>query len=163
MSLLVQIIIVGVVFLAGLGTGWKAHVGVVAQAELEAADARATDAKKQIRVIDKASATQVAILSRINNQLGEAREKIANLSGRECLGSGTVGMLNSINSEPGATPASQPASAPSAAATGGDERYATEADTARAIAICRATYAAVAGQLNQILDIEDKRHPAEKE
>ena len=161
MSLLTQIVIAGVIFLAGLGTGWKAHVGVVAEAELKAADARASDARKQIRTIDKASSAQVASLARINSQLGDAREKIANLSGRECLGSGTVGMLNAINSEPGATAASQPASAPAAAAAGGDERYATEADTARAIAICRATYAAVAGQLNQILDIEDKRHPPE--
>lgn len=161
MSLLAQIVIAGVIFLAGLGTGWKAHMGVVAQAELEAADARATDAKKQIRTIDKASAAQVAALTRINTQLGDAREKIAKLSGRKCLDAGTVSMLNAINSEPGATIASKPASAPAAAAASGDERYATEADTARAIAICRAGYAAVAGQLNQILDIEDKRNPPE--
>lgn len=161
MSLLIQIVLAGVIFLAGLGTGWKVHMGVVAQAELEAADARATDAKKQIRVIDKASAAQVASLARINNQLGDARENISKLSGRECLGAGTVGMLNSINSEPGATLASQPASSPAAVAAGGDERYSTEADVARAIAICRASYAGVAGQLNQILDIEDKRHPPE--
>lgn len=159
MSLLAQIVLAGVIFLAGMAGGWKAHMGVVAQAELAAADARASDAKRQIRTIDKASTAQVANLARINSQLGDAREKIASLSGRECLDSGTVGVLSAINSEPGATPASQPASAPAAPAAGGDERFATEADTARAIAICRASYAAVAGQLNQILDIEEQRHP----
>ncbi|KRC30704.1 hypothetical protein ASE31_00540 [Acidovorax sp. Root217] len=35
--------------------------------------------------------------------------------------------------------------------------YASERDTAAHIAICRAGYAALADQVNQILDIEDKR------
>ena len=160
-TLLIQIVIAAVLFAAGGATGIKWQLGVQARAQLAAADARATDAKQQIKAIDKASAAHVATLANINNQLGNAREQIAKLSGRECFSAGTVRLLNAIGSEPGAAAASQPASAPAAAAPAGDERFATEADTARAIAICRASYSAVAGQLNQILDIEDKRHPPE--
>lgn len=150
------------IFVAGGMGGIKWQLGVQARAQLAAADARATDAKAQIKNIDKASATQVATVATLNKQLGAAREKIGALSNRECLAAGTVGMLNALGAEPGAAAAGQPAGAPPAAAPGGDERYATQADTARAIAICRATYAAVSGQLNQILDIEAQRHPADE-
>ena len=60
--------------------------------------------------------------------------------------------------------ASSPAGAPSAAAAPGAHPpslgYASERDTARWIASCRAQYGAVAEQLEQILDIEDNRERA---
>lgn len=144
-------------FGAGLGTGIKWQRGVQAQADAAAADARAADAKRQIRALDTASATQVATLAKLNNQLGDAREKIALLSGRECFGAATVGVLNAIGGEPVPTPASQPASETAAPASGNGIRFATERDAAGYIALCRARYAEVAGQLNAILDLEEGR------
>jgi hypothetical protein len=56
------------------------------------------------------------------------------------------------------TPAANPASAPPApAAPAPDDAYVTERDTAEHIALCRASYAEVSDQLDQILDIEDER------
>ena len=59
---------------------------------------------------------------------------------------------------------SRPAGAPSSTAAPGAHTpnlgYASERDTARWIATCRAQYGAVAEQLEQILDIEDNRERA---
>lgn len=49
------------------------------------------------------------------------------------------------------------AAAPATPAPDDAAGYASERDTAEHIAICRASYAAVSDQLNQILDIEDER------
>ena len=71
-------------------------------------------------------------------------------------------MLNNIGSSglgvrtPAANPA-HPAAAPAAPAPDDAAGYASERDTAEHIAICRARYAEVSDQLNQILDIEEKR------
>lgn len=160
--MLAQLAIALAVFLAGGMGGIKWQLGVQARAQLVAQQALETDKKFQNKINDQASAAQAATLAGINKNLGNAREHIAKLSGRQCLGAGTVRLLNALGAEPGAAAARQPAGAPGAVAAGGDDRFATEADTARAIAICRSTYAAVSGQLNQILDIEDKRHPPDE-
>lgn len=144
-------------FGAGLAIGIKWQRGVQALADVEATDVRATDGKRQIRVMDTASTTQVATLANLNNQLGNAREKIALLSGRECLDAATVGVLNAIGGQPVPAAASEPAGETATAAAGDGIRYATERDAAGYIALCRARYAEVAGQLNAILDVEDAR------
>lgn len=149
--MLAQLAIALAVFLAGGMGGIKWQLGVQARAQLVAQQALETDKRFQNKINDQASAAQAATLAGINKDLGNAREHIAKLSGRQCLGAGTVRLLNALGAEPGA-----------AAASGGDDRFASEADTARAIAVCRSIYAAVSGQLNQILDIEDKRHPPDE-
>lgn len=154
--------LVGAVALSvgGFGFGIKYEKGVQARALVAAADVRAAEAKREIKVIDKASLAQVKQVASLNQQLGDAREKIANLSGRQCLDAGTVSVLNNIGNADNLPAApSQPASAPAAAAPAAGQRWATDADTARAIAICRARYAEVSSQLDKILDIEDARRP----
>ena len=44
-------------------------------------------------------------------------------------------------------------------AAGAPQAFATDRDVSTAIADCRASYGAVASQVNQILDIEERRHP----
>ena len=144
-------------FGAGTATGIKWQLGVQARVDLAAADARSADAKRQIKTIDTASQTHVTALANLNNQLGVAREKIALLSGRQCLDAGTVRMLNAIGDQPVSAAAVESESAAAAAASGTGIRFATERDAAGAIAICRARYAELSSQLNQILDIEDAR------
>ena len=145
------------IFAAGGATGIKWQLGVQARADMAAADLRAADAKAQIRAMDKSSGQHAAALANINHQLGAAHEKIVSLSGRECLDAGTVGMLNAIGGEPVPAAAIQSAGEAPALATGGGIRFATERDAASAIATCRARYAEVASQVNQILDIEAAR------
>lgn len=159
MSWAAQLAIALVIFAAGGAGGIKWQLGVQARADLAAAEARASDARRQIKAIDKAASAHVTALAAINNQLGAAREKIATLSDRECLDADTVGVLNATGGEPVRAAAGEPAGAPAAVATSGDLRFATERDAANAIAICRARYAEVSSQLRQILDIEEARHP----
>lgn len=144
---------------------WGAADADRLRAEQTARDAAESDARQQRRFADQAAARHAAALAAINTQLGDARAHIARLSDRQCLAAGTVRMLNNIGAPTGLgvrAPAANPASAsPAPAAPAADEAtsYATERDTADHIATCRASYAAVSDQLNQILDFEDKRHP----
>jgi hypothetical protein len=153
---------VALAFVAGGAGGIKWQQGVQARVDLAAAEARATDSRGQIRAMDKAAGAHAAALTTLNKQLGAAREKIANLSGRECLDSDVVRVLNDIGDKPVRAPASHPESAPPAVAVGGGLRFATDRDAAGAIAVCRARYSEVSSQLNQILDIEDGRTPPGK-
>ncbi|MBP8285387.1 MAG: hypothetical protein KAX57_00955 [Rhodoferax sp.] len=157
MSPALIIALAAAVFAAGGATGIKWQIGVQARATLAAQTAREGDAKRQVRAIDTASTTHVATLARLNNQLGTAREQIALLSGRECLDAGTVGLLNAIGHQPMPAAAPEPADQAPATAAGAGIRFATERDTASAIATCRARYAELSSQLDQILDIEDAR------
>lgn len=154
------------------GAGWKVQAWRYdaadadrMRAEQTAAAARESDARQQRRFADQAAARHAATLAQLNAQLGDARAHIARLSDRPCLGAGTVGMLNNIGAPASLSvraPAANPAGAPTAPATPAPDdasSYATERDTADHIATCRASYAAVRDQLNQILDFEDKRHP----
>lgn len=161
MSWAIQLVIALSIFAAGAAGGIKWELGVQARAELAAQQALESDAIQQRKFGDKAAGDHAATLAKLNNQLGYAREKIALLSGRQCLDAGTIGVLNSIgDSVPAA--ASEPASAPTTAAAGTGLRFATERDVAGYIALCRARYREVAGQLNEILDIEGRRQAPEK-
>jgi len=154
MSWAIQLVIALAIFAGGTATGIKYHVGVVAQRELAAAKAAESDRVQQRKFNDVASGKHAGALSKLSTQLGDARAHIANLSGRPCLSAGTVGVLNAIGADSGGTPASQPAGAP--------EAVATDRDVSTAIAICRNWYGEVSSQLNQILDIEDRRYPPAK-
>lgn len=139
---------------------WAAADGQRAEQEQAAQQARETDARQQRHFADQAAARHAAALATVQAQLGDARAHIARLSDRPCLSAGTARMLNNIGASGLGvrTPAANPAGAPPApAAPAPDDAYASERDTAEHIAICRASYAAVSDQLNQILDIEDER------
>ena len=142
---------------------WGAADADRMRAEQTAATAREATARQQRFDADQAAAKHAAALATLNTKLGDARAHIARLSDRQCLAAGTVRMLNGIGAPTGLgmrATAANPAGAPTAPATPApDDGYSTERDTADHIATCRASYAAVSDQLNQILDIEDKRHP----
>lgn len=144
---------------------WGAHEADRLQAEQTARDARESDARQQRRFADQAAARHAATLAQLNAQLGDARAHIARLSDRPCLGAGTVGMLNNIGAPAGPGVRTHPGQlagappTPAASALDDASSYATERDTADHIATCRASYAAVSYQINQILDIEDRRSP----
>ena len=139
---------------------WAAADGQRIAQEQAAQQARETDARQQRRFADQAAAQHAQQLATLNTQLGAAHAHIARLSDRQCLTAGTVRMLNNIGASglgvraPAANPAGAP---PAPAAPAADDAYASERDTAEHIALCRASYAEVSDQLNQILDIEDER------
>lgn len=151
MSWAIQLVIALAIFAGGTATGIKYHVGVVAQRELKAERAAATDRVQQHRFNDKASGQHATNVAKLSTQLGDARAHIAKLSGRSCLDARTVGVLNAIGDDTSGTPASQPAGAP--------EAVATDRDVSTFIAVCRTQYGEVSSQINKILDIEDRRHP----
>lgn len=134
---------------------WRWTANTAAQREAEH-QARESDARQQRRFNDQAAGAHARTVAALNTQLGDARAQIALLSDRQCLDAGTVRMLNGIGASGIGVraPTGSPAGAPAAPA----ERGASERDTAEHIALCRARYAEVSGQLNQILDIEDGRH-----
>lgn len=171
MVLYIKTAIVASIFMIGAASGyiaqawrWAAADGERAAQDLIAQQARETDARQQRHFADQAAARHAAALATVQTQLGDARAHIARLSDRPCLSAGTARMLNNIGASgigvrtPAANPAGAPP-APAAPAPDDASSYATERDTADHIATCRASYAAVADQLNQILDFEDKRHP----
>lgn len=157
MSWAVQAVIAAIIFAAGGAAGIKWHAGLDAIAAQKAAEVRESDARKQIRTADTAATSHAKALATVNNQLGAAREKIATLSGRECFGADTTGVLNAIGTDNVPAPAGEPAGAPPAVAAGTGLRFTTDRDAAGYIALCRARYAEVASQVNQILDIEEAR------
>ena len=135
-------------------------------AERVADEARQSDAKQQRQLNDTASGRHAATVAALNNKLGDARAQIATLSAdRQCLDARTVGMLNNLGTASSLglrTPASESAGAAAAAATPQADSatstgYASERDTADWIAICRTRHDELASQVNQILDIEDRR------
>lgn len=168
------VIAAAVALAAAFGAGWgaqgwrlgakdaerlRAEASVRDQAEVRAAEQRDYNQTR--------AGLHAAALAGLNTQLGDARAHIATLSRTQrCLGAGTVGVLNHIG-KPSAgdvrAPAGQPdgaaATAAGSAADGAQSAgYASEHDTAEHIATCRARYAELSSQLNQILDIEGRRH-----
>ena len=146
-----QLALASIIFAAGGGAGIKWHAGIDAQHALAEKDLRDSDARQQRQFIDLAAGKHASAVAKLSNQLGNAREKIATLSGRACLDADTVGVLNAIGGEPVRAPAGSAAGAP--------QLVATDRDVSRAIAACRAGYGELASQLNQILDIEEQKHP----
>ncbi len=132
------------------------------EAERVAEEARQSDAKQQRQFNDTASGRHAAKVATLNTQLGDARAQIATLSAdRQCLDARTVGMLNNLGTASSLglrTPAGEPArTADATAAHTPNTGYASERDTADWIALCKVRYGAVADQLNEILDIEERR------
>lgn len=160
MSIAVRLAISILLLVAGFAAGVKYHVGVDAARDLEARELRDTDERQQRKFNDVQAGAHATQVDRLSTQLGNAREKIATLSGRACLDVGTVRVLNGtgVPQRSGAA-ADEPADAPAAAAAATGLRYSTDRDVAGYIALCRTEYARVADQLNLILDIEDRRHP----
>lgn len=134
-------------------------------AERVAKDAADSDARQQRLFNDTAAGRHAADLAGLNTQLGDARARIALLSStRQCLDAGTVRLLNDIGKPAGGlglrTPAGDPARAAAAAAGSGADAAgagASEQAAAQQIAICRSGYATLSSQVNQILDIEERR------
>ena len=151
---------------------WQANTAAAADkrhaAEEQARELRDADARQQRQLADRKAGEHAAALAGLNTQLGDARAHIAKLSDRRCLDAGTVGMLNAIG-KPAApdlglrAPAGDTAGAAATAAGPADDTggYASERDAAEYIALCRARYAEVSGQLNSILDIEEARDAAQ--
>lgn len=159
MGLLAQLVIALALFTGGFAGGIKWHVGIVAERELEEQLLREADARQQRRFNDLQAGRHATVLASLNTQLGKANAKIARLSGRTCLDAGTVGVLNATGVLPGGTAPVDAASAPAAPAEPAGNRTSTDVDVAGYIALCRTRYAEIASQLNQILDIEERRHP----
>lgn len=157
MSWAAQFAIACAVFIAGAMGGVKYQLGVQGRKDVVAIEARATDSRRQLRIIDTASTAHLTELRTINKKLGDARAHIATLSSRPCLSEPTVSLLNSIGDQPVRTATGESESAPGAPAVAGGIRFATERDTAQQIAVCRAGYAELSSQVNSILDIEDAR------
>lgn len=149
MSWALQPVLALAIFAGGGAAGIKYHAGVDAQRELVAKELRESDSRQQRKFSDTAAGKHASTVATLSNQLGNAREKIATLSGRTCLDAGTVSMLNAIGGQPVRAAASDAAGAPQA--------FATDRDVSAAIATCRAGYGEVESQLNQILDIEERR------
>ncbi|WP_428001786.1 hypothetical protein [Acidovorax sp.] len=129
--------------------------------------ARQSDALQQRKFSDTAAGAHARTVATLNQQLGDARAHAATLSPhRQCLDAGTVRLLNATGRVPGGVGLRASASHLAGAATapagpgadaGAGDAFASERDTAAHIATCRAGYAALADQVNQILDIEDQR------
>lgn len=132
-------------------------------AEQQADAARQAEARQQREQADAAAGKHAARVAALSTQLGDARAQIARLSDRQSLDAGTVRLLNNLGTGSGLglrTPASQPAGAATVAATAQADPatgYASERDTADWIATCKVRHDALADQVNQILDIEDRR------
>jgi len=166
MSWLVKLALVAAAIAAVIGgyTWWRGgvlHEGVLQERaiwvakEKQSLELQAADARQQRQFNDQAATKHIAAVTLLSNQLGTANEKITKLSGRQCLDGDTVRVLNDI----GTTPGSQPGRAAASEPAGTPEAVATDRDVATSIAICRAQYGELSDQLNQILDIEDRRHP----
>ncbi|WP_343591893.1 hypothetical protein [Paracidovorax wautersii] len=159
--------------LAGAGT-WRVqewrHDAIDArrqQAEREVEALQQADARQSRAFADRQAGQHAAELAQLNTQLGDARAHIAALSrDRQCLGAGTVRVLNAIGKSPAGdvrAAAGQPDDPPPAAAGSAADGaqpagYASERDTADYIALCRKGYAELSSQLNRIQDIEERRH-----
>lgn len=120
--------------------------------KLATANALASDRRQQRLFNDVAAGQHATAVDKLSNQLGVAREKIATLSGRQCLDASTVRVLNAIGGD-------QPGRAAAGELASTSEASASDQDVGTAIATCRAWYGQVSDQLNKILDIEDRRHP----
>ncbi len=149
------------VLLAGIWLGYQWHAGATARAQIEAQAAFEKDRQETQDLADQRAIHHAEQLHYLSEQLGAAHVQISKLTSRDCLDAGTVGMLNAIGTTMPAT-ASEPAD--QAATTTGNPihgfRFSTNQDLAEQIAVCRAAYVDVSGQVNAILDIEDARHLA---
>lgn len=68
MSILAYIVIAAAIFLAGLGTGWKAHVGITASRDLEAELSRQRDVLRKTEKIDTSAVQHELAKTRIETE-----------------------------------------------------------------------------------------------
>lgn len=160
-SLAMRLLFALLAFSAGIIVGIDYHQGKVAEDKLEAVNDSIEMSRLVRQMMDAKAMTHAQTIRKLSTQLGDARATIAKLESRDCLDPGTVGMLNAIGVPADGPPADQPQGQAGATASNkGDGvglRYSTNRDLADALAICRAGYEGLASQLNQILDIEDRR------
>lgn len=165
MTIWAKLAIVLVAFLFGMAAGVKVHAGLVAQAELQQQQQAARERIRQQEFAAPKALEHAQAVEDLSTQLIAANDEITRLAARPCLNPRTVGVLNATGVVPRRAPASQPATSPaSAAPAGGDAagtglRWASNIDVGQYIAYCRTQYGKVKDQLDDILDIEDQRHP----
>lgn len=147
------------VFLLGVWLGYTWHVGIAAKAEIDAMAASEKSRQVIQDMADRRAIGHAQQVRSLNQQLGAAHARIAQLGQRDCLDPGTVGLLNAIGTTMPATPG-QLESAPSALTSysGHGLSFSTARDLASQIAVCRTAHAELADQLNAILDIEEAKH-----
>lgn len=76
MSILAQVVIVGIVFLMGAGTGWKAHVGITASRDLAALQAQERETLRRIDKVDTAAAKHEIAKTRIETEFVEVTKEV---------------------------------------------------------------------------------------
>lgn len=147
------------VFLLGVWLGYRWHVGIAAKAEIDALAASEKSRQAIQDLADQRAIIHAQQVRSFNQQLGAAHARIAQLSQRDCLDPGTVGLLNAIGTPMPATPGQSEGAATAVASYSGHGiNFSTARDLASQIAVCRAAHAELADQLNAILDIEEARH-----
>lgn len=147
------------VFLFGVWLGYQWHAGMAAKAQFAAHQAAEKNKQAIQDMADQRAIGHAERVRALNTQLGAAHARISQLTRRDCLDPGTVGMLNSIGPALPAAASQSENSPPAPAADSGlGLRFSTSRDLAEQIAICRAAHTELADQLNAILDIEDARH-----
>lgn len=172
MSIALQIALALALLAGGAFGGIEWQLGrnaIAAQAaaklQKQSDDLKRENEADQRRLADKAAGQHAATLAVLNTKLGAAYATIAKIPDRDCLDPATVSMLNNIGAGPTtpvATPPGQSPGTTSSTTPAGGLRFSTNVDSANGYAYCRAQYAEVNSQLNQILDIEDKRFPLPK-
>lgn len=146
---------VALTHLAAYAFGWQAHAR-------DEAERRATSRAALIELeakYRKQGEQHAEVVRILNEDLDEAHAQLARLTtGRRCLDAPAVRVLNRTGRVPApAARADETPTAPEGPPDDGPEQYATDFDAAAAIAECRTQYAAVADQLNKIIDIEQER------
>lgn len=147
------------VFLLGVWLGYQWHTGIAARAQIEAQQADEKSRQAMQAMADQRAIGHAEQIRNLSKQLGAAHARISQLTRRDCLDPGTVGMLNAIGTPlPSAASQSADQAATTASNPGHGLRFSTNRDLAEQIAVCRAAHAELADQLNAILDIEEARH-----
>lgn len=142
--------------LAAYAFGWQAHAR-------DEAERRATSRAALIELeakYRKQGEQHAEVVRILNEDLDEAHAQLTRLTtGRRCLDAPAVRVLNRTGRVP--APAARTDETPAAPERfeddGAGEPFATDRDAAVALAECRTQYAAVADQLNKIIDIELER------
>ena len=162
-TLIAYAIIAAVLFASGLATGNKWANGRHAKAAAKAQEEYQKAYKKEV---DRGNALAQQVeeaKARVGIRTVEIIKRLpAVTDGRRCLGSGAISLLNSTGSPglrlPAGEPDGQSAAAPSAA--GGnhpaEENAASDIDVANWIATANGQYDNCAGQLNALIDFEQK-------
>jgi hypothetical protein len=147
------------VFLLGVWLGYRWHVGIAAKTEIDAMAAAEKSRQAIQAMADQRAIGHAQQVRSLNQQLGAAHARIAQLGQRDCLDPGTVGLLNAIGTTVPATSGQSQGEASAASANSGHGlNFSTARDLASQIAVCRMAHAELADQLNAILDIEEAKH-----